>query len=58
MNEVLIRTLGSIVANAIPLVIAATGETITERAGVINLSIDGSLMLSAVLGFAAACTAQ
>jgi general nucleoside transport system permease protein len=58
MNEELIRALGSIVANATPLVIAATGETITERAGVINLSIDGSLMLAAVLGFAAAWTAQ
>ena len=58
MNEELLNTLSSIVANATPLVIASLGETITERAGVINLSIDGSLALSAVLGFAAAWTAQ
>src|SRR5690606_12077104 len=47
----------SIVATATPLVIAALGETITERAGVINLSLDGSLALCALAGFAAAYTA-
>ena len=58
MNEELLNTLGSIIGTATPLVIASLGETITERAGVVNLSIDGSLALSAVLGFAAAWTAQ
>lgn len=53
MNDQLINTLNSIVANATPLVIAAIGETITERAGVINLSLDGTLALSALAGFAA-----
>lgn len=54
MNDVLINTLNSLVANATPLVIAALGETITERAGVINLSLNGSILLAAMLGFAAA----
>lgn len=54
MNEELINTLSSIVANATPLVIASIGETITERAGVVNLSLDGSIILSAMVGFAAA----
>lgn len=54
MDEQLLNTLNSIVANATPLVIAALGETITERAGVINLSLDGSLALCALAGFAAA----
>jgi simple sugar transport system permease protein len=54
MNEELINILNSIVANATPLVIAGLGETITERSGVVNLSLDGSLALSAMAGFVAA----
>lgn len=54
MNESLLNTLNSIVANATPLVIASIGETITERAGVINLSLNGSILLAAMLGFVAA----
>lgn len=49
-------TLASIVAAASPLVFAAVGESLTERAGVINLSLEGSLMLSAMVAFAAAST--
>jgi len=49
-------TLASIVAAASPLVYAVVGETIAEKAGVINLSLDGSMMLSAMAGFAAAYT--
>jgi simple sugar transport system permease protein len=47
-------TLASIVAAASPLVYAVVGETLAEKAGVINLSLDGSIMLSAMAGFAAA----
>jgi simple sugar transport system permease protein len=47
MNE-----LNSLVAAAAPLVFAVVGETITEKAGIINLSLEGSLMLSAMTGFA------
>ena len=54
MNETLLNTLNSIVANATPLVIASIGETITERAGMINLSLNGSILLAAMAGFAAA----
>jgi simple sugar transport system permease protein len=46
-------TLASIVAAATPLIFAVIGETITERSGVINLSLEGSLMLAALAGFAA-----
>lgn len=49
-------TLASLVAAASPLIFAAVGETITERAGVINLSLDGSILLSAMVAFAAAYT--
>ena len=54
--ETLIRLLASIVADSAPLVFAVTGETISEKAGVINLSLDGSMMLAAMVGFAAAYT--
>jgi simple sugar transport system permease protein len=34
------------------LVFAALGETLTERSGVVNLSLDGTILLSAMTGFA------
>ncbi|MBN1201884.1 MAG: ABC transporter permease [Anaerolineae bacterium] len=45
-------TLRGIVRSAAPIVIAGEGELITERAGVINLSLDGSIMLSAMTAHA------
>jgi ABC-type uncharacterized transport system permease subunit len=42
----------SVVAGATPIVFAALGETITEKAGLINLSLDGSILLSAMVAFA------
>lgn len=47
----LVVLLASVLATAAPLIIAALGETITEKAGVINLSLDGSLLLAAMLAF-------
>lgn len=49
-------TLASIIAAAAPLVYAAVGETITERAGIVNLSLDGSILISAMVGFVIAFT--
>ena len=46
------HTIATIVAAAAPLIYATMGETIAEKAGVINLSLDGSIMLSAMTGFA------
>ena len=43
--------LGSVVAGAAPIVLAAVGENITEKSGVINLSLDGSILLSAMVAF-------
>jgi simple sugar transport system permease protein len=48
------ETLAGIIAAAAPLIYAALGETISEKAGVVNLSLDGSILLSAMAGFAAA----
>ena len=47
-------TLASIIAAAAPLIYAAVGEAITERAGIVNLSLDGSILLSAMAGFGVA----
>ncbi len=48
----IIIDLAAVLAGASPLVFAAMGETINERAGVINLSLDGTMLLSAMVGFA------
>ncbi|MGC8874352.1 MAG: ABC transporter permease [Chloroflexia bacterium] len=46
--------LAAVVAASPPIVFAVLGETITERAGVTNLSLNGTLMLTAMAGFAVA----
>jgi ABC-type uncharacterized transport system permease subunit len=51
MSDTTINLLAGIVRNATPLVIASIGETITERAGVVNLSLDGTIVVSAMTGF-------
>jgi simple sugar transport system permease protein len=43
--------LAGVVAGAAPIVLAAIGETITEKSGLINLSLDGSILLSAMAAF-------
>lgn len=58
MNPELLNVLRSVVSNATPLVIAGIGETITERAGVINLSLDGSIVLAAMAGFVVAMLSE
>ncbi|UCH59229.1 MAG: ABC transporter permease [Anaerolineales bacterium] len=51
MSDELIRQLASILLQSSPLIIAVSGETITERVGVINLSVDGTMMMAAMTGF-------
>jgi len=50
--EFLALTLAGIVSTGAPLVLATLGETLTERAGVINLSLDGSILLAAMAAVA------
>ncbi len=55
MNEInLVILFSSVVANAAPVVLATLGETITEKAGIINLSLDGMILLSAMTAFVTA----
>ncbi len=53
-DAVLVLALASIVAQSAPLMLAIVGETITERVGVINLSLDGTMLISAMAGFVVA----
>jgi simple sugar transport system permease protein len=56
MNLLLV-TLAGILRDSSPIVFAGLGETLNERGGVINLSVEGTMLLSAMAGFAAAFTA-
>ncbi|MCY3980859.1 MAG: ABC transporter permease, partial [Alphaproteobacteria bacterium] len=44
----------TIVTAATPLLLAALGELVTERSGVLNLGVEGMMIVGAVTGFAGA----
>ena len=46
--------LAAIISMSAPLVLAVVGETISERVGIVNLSLEGSLLITAMVGFAVA----
>ena len=48
----LIPAFQSIIIASTPLVFAAMGELISERAGVLNLGVEGMMIMGAVVGFA------
>ncbi len=52
MNPI-VPMFSSTVVAATPLIYAALGETIVEKAGVLNLGIEGMMLIGAVAGFAA-----
>ena len=56
MNETLILTVLTIITAATPLVYAAIGELVVERSGVLNLGVEGMMLVGAVCSFAAAHT--
>jgi ABC-type uncharacterized transport system permease subunit len=49
--ELLIAFLASTAGAATPLVMASMGELVTERSGVMNLGIEGMMLVGAVVGF-------
>lgn len=44
----------AVLAASTPLLIAATGELVTERSGVLNLGVEGMMIVGAACGFAGA----
>lgn len=48
--------IGATLRISTPILFAALGETVIERAGVLNLGIEGTMMMSAFVGFFAAQT--
>ena len=57
MDQLLID-LAAVLAAASPLIFATMGALISERAGVINLSLDGTILLGAMAGFSVALAAN
>lgn len=43
----------SVITASTPLLLAATGELVTEKAGVLNLGVEGMMLVGAIVGFAA-----
>jgi simple sugar transport system permease protein len=52
--ELLTTTVARALAFGTPLLLAALGEVVAERSGVVNLGMEGMMMLGAVAGFIAA----
>jgi general nucleoside transport system permease protein len=50
-DSVLLLTVAAAVSSGTPLVFAAVGEILTERSGVLNLGVDGMMLVGAVTGF-------
>ena len=58
MDNLLIPLLNGTLVAATPLIFAATGELITERSGVMNLGIEGMMLIGASTAFGVALHGQ
>ena len=53
MDQVLIVSfILSVMTASTPLLLAATGELVTEKSGVLNLGVEGMMLVGAIVGFA------
>ena len=46
----------TVISLSAPIILVVIGETITEKSGVINLSIEGTLLITALTAFAVSVT--
>lgn len=58
MSETLVGILLATLGAGTPLVFAALGELVTEKSGVLNLGVEGMMLVGAVCGFAVAAEAD
>ncbi len=49
--EILIAAILTVITAATPLLFAALGELVTEKSGVLNLGIEGMMVMGAIIGF-------
>jgi general nucleoside transport system permease protein len=52
--DVLEATILIVITASTPLLLAAIGELVAERSGVLNLGVEGMMLMGAVCGFGAA----
>ncbi len=53
-STIIVSILISVCVASTPLLLAATGELVVERSGVLNLGVEGMMIIGAVAGFAVA----
>ena len=56
MLTFIIDALVTVVGVTTPILLAATGELVVEKSGVLNLGVEGMMLVGAVTGFAVALT--
>ncbi|WP_444452402.1 ABC transporter permease [Rhodobacter capsulatus] len=52
----IVTLMAALMAASTPVLLAATGELVAEKAGVLNLGVEGMMIVGAVAGFATAVT--
>jgi hypothetical protein len=56
INPVLL--IASLMVSATPILLAAIGETVVEKSGVLNLGVEGMMIVGAVVGFITAVNTE
>lgn len=46
--------IAALMVNSVPIMLAATGELVVEKSGVLNLGVEGMMIMGAICGFATA----